>query len=121
MLGAGIPGTEVAPILTAAYDTAVTLGAGPLKGAILRLARRAKIDLGSEVPPLSLEEEPTLTPREHEVLELVAAGRSNHQIAEILFISDKTASVHVSNILRKLQVSSRGEAAAVAFRRGLVG
>ena len=46
------------------------------------------------------EEEPALTPREHEVLELVAAGRSNQQIAEALYISHKTASVHVSNILR---------------------
>jgi DNA-binding NarL/FixJ family response regulator len=62
-----------------------------------------------------------LTPRERHVLELVAVGRSNRQIAEALHISEKTASVHVSNILRKLQVASRGEAAAAAYRRGLVG
>ena len=107
-------------VLAAAHDTAASLGAAPLTGAILLLARRARIDLGSERVAVPLEEEPALTPREHEVLELVAAGRSNHQIAEALFISNKTASVHVSNILRKLQVSSRGEAAAVAYRRGLV-
>ena len=62
-----------------------------------------------------------LTAREDEVLELVAAGKTNRQIAEALFISEKTASVHVSNILRKLEVSTRGEAAATAYRLGLVG
>jgi DNA-binding CsgD family transcriptional regulator len=61
-----------------------------------------------------------LTPREREVLELVAAGRSNNAIAAELVISPKTASVHVSHILDKLMVGSRGEAAAVAWRRGLV-
>lgn len=57
-----------------------------------------------------------LTSRERDVLRLVAVGRSNRQIAEELFISPKTASVHVSNILAKLQVSGRGEAAALAHR-----
>ena len=50
------------------------------------------------------------------MLRLVAAGRSNRQIAEELFISPKTASVHVSNILAKLGVAGRGEAAALAHR-----
>jgi DNA-binding CsgD family transcriptional regulator len=53
------------------------------------------------------------------VLQLVAAGRSNGEIGNALFISTKTASVHVSNILAKLGVSGRGEAAAVAHRIGL--
>jgi DNA-binding NarL/FixJ family response regulator len=53
------------------------------------------------------------------VLALVAAGRSNPQIAAELFISPKTASVHVSNIISKLGVTSRGEAAALAHRHGL--
>ena len=57
-----------------------------------------------------------LTARELEVLRLVAAGRSNREIASELFISVKTASVHVSNILAKLGVTSRGEAAATAHR-----
>lgn len=57
-----------------------------------------------------------LTPREQDVHRLVAAGHSNRKIAEELYISPKTASVHVSNILAKLGVSSRGEAAALAHR-----
>ena len=60
-----------------------------------------------------------LTARELEVLELLAAGRSNGEVGSALFISTKTASVHVSNILAKLGVSSRGEAAALARRAGL--
>ena len=60
-----------------------------------------------------------LTDRESEVLRLVALGRSNIEIAAELYISRKTASVHVSNILAKLQVRSRGEAAAVAHRAQL--
>ncbi|MBB4923419.1 DNA-binding CsgD family transcriptional regulator/tetratricopeptide (TPR) repeat protein [Kitasatospora kifunensis] len=57
-----------------------------------------------------------LTPRETDVLRLLTEGRTNRQIAEELFISPKTASVHVSNILAKLEVSGRGEAAALAHR-----
>jgi DNA-binding NarL/FixJ family response regulator len=59
-----------------------------------------------------------LTPREREVLGLIADGRTNRQIAETLFITQKTASVHVSNILSKLDVANRGEAAALAHRAG---
>ena len=61
-----------------------------------------------------------LTPREQEVLALVAYGRTNRQIADELFISENTAGVHVSNILGKLDVKGRGEAAALAYRLGLV-
>jgi DNA-binding CsgD family transcriptional regulator len=62
-----------------------------------------------------------LTPREQEVLALVAQGRSNRLIAEQLVISAKTVSVHVSNILAKLDSAGRTEAVAVARRRGLLG
>lgn len=61
-----------------------------------------------------------LTPRERQVLALVAEGRSNGEVAKELVISTKTASVHVSNILAKLNASSRTEAVAVARRRGLL-
>ncbi|MFT2018919.1 AAA family ATPase [Streptomyces sp. 796.1] len=78
-------------------------------------------DLAGTAPPV---QDPAdafrLTPRERDVLRLVAVGRSNRQIAEELFISPKTASVHVSNILAKLEVSGRGEAAAMAHRLRLI-
>ena len=93
------------------------------------LARRARIALTPKPAPTeSAAAPPTppgdglgLTPREREVLALVAQGRTNRQIAEALFISDKTASVHVSNILAKLGVANRAEAAATVHRLGLTG
>jgi DNA-binding NarL/FixJ family response regulator len=60
-----------------------------------------------------------LTRREAEVLALLAEGRTNRQIGQALFITEKTASLHVSHILAKLGVAGRGEAAAVAHRLGL--
>ena len=69
--------------------------------------------------PPSPAERLGLTARELEVLALVAEGRTNRQIAQTLFISAKTASVHVSNILAKLGVANRGEAGAAARRLGL--
>jgi DNA-binding CsgD family transcriptional regulator len=101
----------------AAYQTAVRLEAAPLQAAVKALVRRGRLDLGADVPP---ERTLTgLTPRELEVLRLLVEGRSNRQIAEQLFISGKTASVHVTNILAKLGVHSRLEAAATARRLGL--
>jgi len=109
--------------LSRAADLAGHLGARPLLEQIGSLARRARVDLPSapgqrgpsgEAAPLGLTE------RELEVLRLVAAGRSNRDIAAELFISPKTASVHVSNILGKLGVASRGEAAAMAYRQHLL-
>ena len=84
------------------------------------LARRARLDLGTASEAVaSPADRYGLTARELDVVALVAEGRTNRQIADALFISAKTASVHVSNILAKLGVSSRGEAAALARRAGL--
>jgi ATP/maltotriose-dependent transcriptional regulator MalT len=102
--------------LRRAAELADGLGARPLREWIEASARRARVPLGGVAGGHSLG----LTPRELEVLRLVADGRSNREIAGELFISAKTASVHVSNILAKLEVTSRGEAAATAHRLGLV-
>jgi DNA-binding NarL/FixJ family response regulator len=110
---AGAAGREAAAErLRAAAPLASSLGAAPLIEAIADLSRR--LGLGSSQAP------PGLTHRETEVLRLVAAGRSNREIATELFISPKTASVHVSNILAKLGVTTRTEAAARAHSLNLV-
>ena len=106
-------------------ELAAALGAEPLGRAAETLAQRARLSLEATAPehagpPLGEAERLGLTAREREVLGLVAVGRTNRQIGEELFISEKTAGVHVSNILGKLGVAGRGEAAAVAHRLGLV-
>ena len=73
---------------------------------------------GSTAGPRRRPASDTLTAREGEILALVAEGRSNGEIGKQLFISAKTVSVHVSNILAKLGASGRTEAAAIARRRG---
>jgi DNA-binding NarL/FixJ family response regulator len=102
----------------AAHAVAARLGAAPLLARIEALARRARLDIAGVTQSTGAA---GLTPRELEVLRLVADGRTNQQIADVLFISRKTASVHVSHILSKLDVRNRGEAAAVAHRLGLGG
>ncbi|MFE7437888.1 AAA family ATPase, partial [Streptomyces tendae] len=114
-------------LLRLARTVADHLGARPLSDAVAVLGRRARLTLGraaepapgSVSPPADPVEALGLTGRERDVLRLVSDGRTNRQIAEELFISPKTASVHVSNILAKLGVSGRGEAAAVAHRLAL--
>jgi DNA-binding NarL/FixJ family response regulator len=132
---------EVAGALRGVHLTARELGARPLAAAAERLASRARIELGGQgardpaaAPPT--REEPAgagpdgdtgsealrrrgLSTREIEVLRLVAAGLSNGEIADRLFISRKTAAVHVTHILDKLGVANRIEAALVAERAGL--
>jgi ATP/maltotriose-dependent transcriptional regulator MalT len=102
------------PLLRRAAELSAELGAVPMSEQIDDLARRARITLTGPVQAAAPRF--GLTPREEEVLRLVAEGRSNREIAGTLFISAKTASVHVSNILAKLGVSGRGEAAATAHR-----
>ena len=92
--------------------------ARPLRRALDDLARRARI--GAAEQHGDGEVLAALTSREREVLRLIAAGRSNREIASVLYIAPKTASVHVSNILGKLGAASRTEAAAIAHREGLV-
>ncbi|MCL8017180.1 helix-turn-helix transcriptional regulator [Streptomyces sp. AS02] len=106
-------------LLRLARATATHLGARPLADATAHLAQRARLSLTAAPPPTDPADSLGLTTRERDVLRLVSAGRTNRQIAEELFISPKTASVHVSNILGKLGVSGRGEAAAMAHRLGL--
>jgi DNA-binding CsgD family transcriptional regulator len=102
--------------LARAAALADRLGAGPLREQIGSLARRARLGLpAAEEPPGLLG----LTVRETQVLRLVAAGCTNRDIAAELFISAKTASVHVSNIMAKLGVHTRVEAAAIAHRAGI--
>ncbi|MDQ8701944.1 AAA family ATPase [Streptomyces sp. LHD-70] len=119
--------THAAELLRQARATAEDLAARPLAEDIALLAQRARIPLTEPDPggrqratggagPADPAGDLGLTSRERDVLRLVALGRSNRLIAEELFISPKTASVHVSNILAKLGVSARGEAAALAHR-----
>jgi DNA-binding CsgD family transcriptional regulator len=106
--------------LQAAAERAGTLPACPLQDQIEQLARLAHISAAAKPGGGTESDRPKLTPRETEVLRLVAAGESNRQIAEELFISVKTASVHVSNILAKLDVSNRIQAATTAQRLRLL-
>jgi len=113
---------EALPVWRAAAATATHLGAAPLSAALEILARRARLDPGSgpaEGGAVGAYLTEALTDRERDVLRLLARGQSNRQIGAELFISPKTASVHVSNILAKLAVTNRTEAAAVAHREGL--
>ncbi|HYD08837.1 MAG TPA: LuxR C-terminal-related transcriptional regulator, partial [Acidimicrobiales bacterium] len=108
--------------LRLAYEVALDLRARPLVEDIEAIARRTRI--GLDAPKVrALGDDHVirlgLTSREAEVLALVAAGRTNREIGTELYVSEKTASVHVSNILRKLGVSSRVEAAAIAQRVGV--
>jgi DNA-binding NarL/FixJ family response regulator len=137
MLATRRPRDEIASIMAAARATAVEIGARPLAARFEGLARRARIDLrvakhtdaaadeagvrqDEPLPPgTEALRKRGLTDREIEVLTLVAGGYPNAEIAERLFISSKTASVHVSHIMDKLGASSRTEAATIGVRLGL--
>jgi DNA-binding CsgD family transcriptional regulator len=102
--------------VTLARDLARRLGAKPLLTALDDLARRGRLD---PAPP-AIAAGGLLTARERDVMRLVAQGLTNRAIGEQLFISEKTASVHVSNVLTKLSASGRAEAVAIATRDGLL-
>jgi DNA-binding CsgD family transcriptional regulator len=125
LLVAGRERGEAATPLGAAREAAFGLGAEPLLREIDALARAARLELarsGGEVPAGEAAPAPPLglTTRELEVLGLIAEGCTNRQIAERLFISQKTASVHVSHILAKLHAENRVGAAGIAHRLGLL-
>ena len=111
-------------LLHKAHKAAAGLGAAVLVHEISGLAARARIDLATQPAPerevaADVANPFGLTVRELEVLRLLSQGRTNRQVAAELFITVKTASLHVSNILSKLGVANRVEAAGVAHRLGL--
>lgn len=108
---------EAASEVQAASDVAVRLGARPLEAAVLALARRGRLSLRGAPAPAP---DTRLTAREHQVLAMLAEGLTNRQIGQRLFIAEKTASVHVSNILRKVGANGRTEAVSLAHRTGLL-
>jgi DNA-binding CsgD family transcriptional regulator/tetratricopeptide (TPR) repeat protein len=106
--------------LELAHAHAARLGATVLLADIEALARRARVPVAAApARPDKDDETLGLTPREAEVLRLIADGLTNRQIGEKLFITPKTAGLHVSRILAKLNVDSRVKAAALAHRAGL--
>jgi DNA-binding CsgD family transcriptional regulator len=107
---------EAAVLLANARDTARHLGSRPLAGAVARTATRARLATDRGGDPAAA----ALTSRELDVLELLAAGRTNAQIAEHLVLSPRTVSTHVSRILRKLGATRRTEAADLAHRLGVL-
>ncbi|WP_328916392.1 MULTISPECIES: helix-turn-helix transcriptional regulator [unclassified Streptomyces] len=115
LLAAGGPEAReaAARLLAPALAAAEEAGARVLVERITAVGQRARLRVSGPADPV---ESLGLTARERDVLRLVAEGRTNRQIAEALFISPKTASVHVSNILAKLSVATRGEAAALSHR-----
>ncbi|MGB3438307.1 MAG: LuxR C-terminal-related transcriptional regulator, partial [Actinophytocola sp.] len=111
VLGAKGSRTRAAELLASAATTAAGLSATPLTALVTALGERARLAPPAATPVLGL------TAREAEIFSLVGQGKTNAEIAAELFISTKTASVHVSNILRKLGVKSRIQAAALAHRQ----
>jgi DNA-binding NarL/FixJ family response regulator len=113
---------RAADALREAHQLATGLGAVAVLADIEAVSRRTRLSIEPPVVAAlggAVIDRLGLTPREAEVLSLVASGQTNRQIGVALFVSEKTASVHVSNILRKLGVTSRVDAAAVAQRLGV--
>jgi DNA-binding CsgD family transcriptional regulator len=123
LLASGGDRADVEVLVREAHALVEELGARPLREELEALARRARIELAqsgaAEQAPNAAIERLELTPRELDVLGLLAGGLTNREIGAELFISDKTASVHVSRILTKLSVPNRAAAAAAAHHLGL--
>ena len=121
LIEAGAPGGEAAELLRGVHHYATLQGAAPLQARVEELAASVRISLTAPQPPPA-DAVPAafigLTARETEVLAHLVANRTNAEIAEALFISEKTVSVHVSNLLRKTDTRSRREVAALARRVG---
>jgi DNA-binding NarL/FixJ family response regulator len=113
------PRVRVTEALSSARATAARLGARPLLEQIELVSRRARIRRVDERGEVA-HDVAGLTARELDVLRLIAEGRTNPEIGNALYMSPKTASVHVSRILAKLDVKTRTEAAGVAHRLGLL-
>ncbi len=103
---------EVRTLLPDVWAQAQAMGAHAVASEAARTARRNRIPLPEDDQQLSRLD--VLTAREREVLDVLVTGATNRVIAERLFISEKTVSVHVTNLMAKLGVSHRGEAAALA-------
>jgi DNA-binding NarL/FixJ family response regulator len=111
---------EAAACLQDAFATALRIGAMPLRTQIEQLAQRARITLSVALAPAASSADSLgLTPRELDILGQLADGMTDREIADALFISKKTASVHVSNVLHKLEVSNRVEARRIGQAHGL--
>ena len=102
-------------LLDESFSITQELGMPPLKERVLALRERAETQV-SKAPVYP----DGLTQREVEVLRLVAAGKSNPEIAEELYISPRTVTTHVSNILNKINAANRAEAATYASLHGLL-
>ncbi len=111
---------QAAGAARSALGTAEQLGAAPLAERLHLLAQRGRLDLTGSAEPATAVVDPLqalgISAREAEVLRLLGLGRTNRQIGDELYISEKTASVHVSHLLRKLGVANRIEASAIAQR-----
>jgi DNA-binding CsgD family transcriptional regulator len=121
LLATGAPRSAAGGTLRTGAQIARDLGAQGILREIELLAARARIDLAEAPPSEPAPADPHgLTPREREILAYLAAGRTNREIGEALFISPRTAGVHVSRILAKLGASTRGEAAAAGRLAGVI-
>jgi DNA-binding CsgD family transcriptional regulator len=120
----GATKAAIAAPLRSAHRLADEMSAGPLRQDVEQQATLARISVDEPHPSSAgaVDDAPealsSLTPREREILGYLVAGRTYAEIAAALFISEKTVSVHVSNLLRKTGTSSRHDVAALASRLG---